>query len=100
MLFVSSGAEPDLALVDICREVAADAPKGSTTAFYNKLAEFRLDNAHCHDPNEVCLWFALFLNMLHGRCRRCLLSFFKSSFVGEAVAVGNHGSARRGGGVR
>ena len=56
MLFVSSGAEPDLDLVDICGGAGAEATPGSScaAAFYSKLAEFRLDNAHCFDPNEVC----------------------------------------------
>lgn len=52
MRFVISGAQPDMDVIDIT--AAAEGSKATSAAALNsKLANFRLDNAHCYDPNEV-----------------------------------------------
>ena len=52
MLFVyAGGMKPAVDVVGI--GAAAEAGDAAAAALYRKLGEFRLDGAHCYDPNEV-----------------------------------------------
>jgi hypothetical protein len=60
MLYVSAGGvRPELDVVGIGdgdNSVTGDADDAAA-ALYGKLGNFRLDGAHCYDPNEVRMWW-------------------------------------------